>query len=77
MEKYEYKVLRGRPGGTYLMPWASKEVQDKVGLGSYERRLNKLADEGWEIVKFSTVTTGNFIYMIDVAVTLLRRPKDG
>lgn len=75
MKKYEYKILRGRPGGTLLMPWASEEVKKKIGLGSFENHLNELSDDGWEVVNLSTVSCGNFMSMLDMAVVFLRKEK--
>jgi len=58
------------------MPWASQEVKDEIGLGSYERKLNKLAQEGWEVIESSTSAVGNFLYLRPVTTTLLRRDRE-
>jgi len=73
MAQYEYKILRGRPCGTRLRSSASQELKDKIGPGSFERQINSLASEGWDVVSLSTVAIGVLFYHIDVAVVLLRR----
>ncbi len=73
MAAYQYKVLTGSPSGTVLMPWASQKVRDEVGRGSFETRLNKLADEGWELVSASTNSIGGFLYLETQATVFLRR----
>jgi hypothetical protein len=75
MDSYEYRILHGPPGGTWLMPWASQSAREEVGRGSFERKLNKLADEGWEVVSFSTASEGNFAWSQVAATVLLRRAK--
>lgn len=76
MPCYEYKVLSGSPSGALLFPWASEKVRDEIGRGSFEKKLNKLADEGWEIVSASTNSVGGFLYLGTQATVFLRREKD-
>lgn len=58
------------------MPWASRAIKDAVGPGSFERKLNKLTDAGWEIVSFHTAPEGNFFLWARVMATVvLRRTK--
>jgi hypothetical protein len=71
MSNYEYKILHGPPQGMALMPWASQAVRDAVGPGSFERKLNNLVEEGWEVVNFSTATEGIF----RVSATVLFRKE--
>jgi hypothetical protein len=75
MANHEYKVLTGSPTGLRLMPYASEELKNEVGPGSYERKLNELADDGWEVVSSSTSSVGNFISLKPVTTTILRRDK--
>ena len=75
MAAYQYKVLTGSPSGTVLMPWASQKVRDEIGRGSFETQLNKLADEGWELVSASTNSIGGFLYLETQATVFLRREK--
>jgi hypothetical protein len=75
MGDYEYTVVHAPPAGILLMPWASQAVRDAVGRGSFEKRLNRLADEGWEVVSFSTATEGAFLWLRVVATVLLRRAR--
>ena len=75
MAKYEYKVLSGPPTGALLMPWASHEVRDKIGRGSFEMKINALADEGWELVSASTTSVGGFLYRGTHATVFFRREK--
>ena len=75
MAKLEYKVLSGSPTGILLMPYASKELKEEVGPGSYERKLNELAEDGWEVVSSSTASVGNFFYVKPVTTTILRRER--
>ena len=76
MAQYEYKVLHGKPLGTSLLPWARQEMTDKIGPGSFERRINDLASQGWEVFSFSAIPVGNFFWFSDFAVVLLRRAKE-
>ena len=75
MGKHEYKVLHGNPTGTWLMPWGSQKVRDAIGPGSFEKRLNQLADEGWEVISCNSASVGSFLWMGVVATVLLRREK--
>lgn len=75
MARYEYKVLSGSPTGALLMPWASQQIRDQIGRGSFEKKINNLADEGWEIVSASTNTVGNLFFMGTHATVILRREK--
>ena len=75
MAKHEYKVLSGSPTGIRLMPYASEELKDSVGPGSYERKLNELANDGWEVVSSSTASVGNLFSMKPVMTTILRRDR--
>ena len=75
MTKYEYKVLSGSPAGALLMPWASQEVRDEIGRGSFEMKMNALADEGWELVSASTTSVGGFLYRGTHATVFFRREK--
>lgn len=71
--QYEYTVVHAPPAGVLLMPWASQAVRDAVGRGSFEKRLNKLAAEGWEVVSCSTAAEGMFLWSGVMATVLLRR----
>lgn len=75
MPTYEFKVLYGSPTGHYLMPWASQKMRDECGIGSFERKLNRLAEEGWEVLSCSTTSVGTFLFQTAVATVLLRREK--
>jgi hypothetical protein len=75
MNGYEFKILSGSPCGALLMPWASQKVRDEIGRGSFEKKLNRLADEGWEIVNASTNSVGTFLLMVTQATVFLRREK--
>lgn len=75
MGNYEYTVVHAPPVGIALMPWASQAVRDAIGRGSFEKKLNTLADDGWEVVSFSTATEGAFLWFRVVATVLLRRPR--
>ena len=75
MANYEYKVLNGSPTGAVLMPWASQEVRDQIGRGSFEKKLNKLADDGWELVSVSTNSVGSLFFIGTQATAILRREK--
>jgi len=75
MLMYEYKVLYGSPTGHWLMPWASQKVRDEIGVGSFEKKLNRLAEEGWEVISCSTASVGNFLFQSAVATVVLRREK--
>ena len=57
------------------MPWASQKVRDEIGRGSFETQLNKLADEGWELVSASTNSIGGFLYLGTQATVFLWREK--
>ena len=63
MAHYEYKVLYGSPAGSALMPWASQKIRDEIGRGSFEKKLNKLAEDGWEVVSTSTNSVGSLLWM--------------
>jgi hypothetical protein len=75
MGNYEYAVVHAPPAGIHLMPWASQAVREAVGRGSFERRLNRLAEEGWEVVSCSTAAAGAFLWSRVMATVLLRRVK--
>ncbi len=68
-------MLYGSPLGHFLMPWASQELRDKIGRGSFEKQLNILADDGWEVISCSTATAGNFLFHSAYATVILRREK--
>jgi hypothetical protein len=72
---YEYKIIYDSPTGRWLMPWASKELREKIGLGSFERKLNNLGEDGWEIVSSNTASTGSFLFFSIQATVILRREK--
>ena len=76
MTPYEYRVVYGKPLGTVLMPWASQKVRDEIGVGSFERKLNELGKEGWDLVSCSTTSAGSFLWHIPVATAVLRRETD-
>ena len=57
------------------MPWASQEVRDQIGRGSFEKKLNKLADDGWELVGVSTNSVGSLFFIGTQAAAILRREK--
>lgn len=73
MRRYEYMVIHAPPDGMLLMPWASQAVRHAVGRGSLGRRLNKLAEEGWEVVSCSTASEGGFFWFRVMSTVLLRR----
>ncbi len=73
MVNYEYKILHGPPNGILLFPWASQELKDRIGRGSFEKNLNKLAKEGWEVISCSTSSEGNLFWLSPKATVLLRR----
>ena len=75
MAQHEYKVLSGSPTGIRLMPYASKKLQEEVGPGSYERKLNQLAEDGWEVISSSTTSVGSFLFIKPVTATILRRQR--
>ena len=75
MAHYEYKVLYGSPTGHFLMPWASQELREKIGRGSFERQLNALADDGWEVISCSTASGGSLFVFSPYATVILRREK--
>lgn len=75
MAQYEYKVLYGSPTGHSLMPWASQEVRDKVGRGSFEKQLNLLAADGWEVISCSTASYGCLLFFSPYATVILRKEK--
>lgn len=75
MAKFEYKVLSGSPTGILLMPYASKKLKEEFGPGSYERKLNELAEDGWEVVSSSTASVGTFFYVKPDTTTILRRER--
>jgi len=75
MANSEYKILHGRPNGYALMPWASQTIRDAIGRGSFERQLNQLAEEGWEVVTCSTASEGSFLWFTPQATVVLRREK--
>jgi len=73
MANYEYKLLHGSPTGALLMPWASQAQRDAAGPGSFEKKLNKLGEDGWEIISCST--TSDFLCFNLQATVVLRREK--
>lgn len=75
MASYEYKVVSGSPTGAMLMPWASQKVRDEIGRDSFEKKMNALADEGWEFVSASTNSVGGFLYLGTQATVFFRREK--
>ncbi|MDB4637828.1 MAG: hypothetical protein P8M30_08320 [Planctomycetaceae bacterium] len=75
MAQHEYKVLSGSPTGMRLMFYASEELKDEIGPGSYERKLNQLAKDGWEVINSSTTSIGNFLFTKPVTTTILRREQ--
>ena len=75
MAKHEYRVLSGSPTGLRLMPYASEELKDEFGPGSYERKLNQLAEDGWDVISSSTTSVGNFLFIKPVTTTILRRDR--
>jgi hypothetical protein len=75
MGNHEYRILHGPPDGIALFPWASQALKDAIGRGSFEKKLNKLAEEGWEVVSCSTATEGIFLWMRVTATVLLRSAK--
>jgi hypothetical protein len=75
MAQYEYRVLYGSPKGHFLMPWASQELRDKMGRGSFEKQLNMLADDGWEVTSCSTASAGTLFFFSPCATVILRREK--
>lgn len=77
MPRYEYKIHCGPPNGMALMPWASQSIRDQVGRGSFERQLNQLAAEGWEVVSCSLASRGHLFWMSSEALVLLRREQPG
>ena len=74
MPRYEYKVLSGSPTGIRLI-YATEELKHEIGPGSYERKLNELAQDGWEVISSSTCAAGSFIFLKPVATTILRRER--
>ena len=72
---YEYKVLHGTPTGHRLMPWASQELREELGPGALERQLNRLGEEGWEVVSSSTAPAGSFLIFSVQATVILRREQ--
>ena len=73
MAQFEYKVLTGPPGGTKLMPYASEELKKDIGPGGYERKLNELGANGWQVISSSTTAAGNFLFSTPVTTTILQR----
>ncbi len=57
------------------MPYASEELKDEIAPGSYERKLNELAQDGWEVIASSTSSVGSFLFTRPVTTTILRREK--
>jgi hypothetical protein len=77
MPDYEYRILTGSPTGALLMPWASQKVRDEIGCGSFEKKLNAFADDGWELVSTNTNSVGGFLLLGTHATVFLRREKAG
>jgi len=75
MPRYEYKVLSGSPAGLRLMTYASEDSKHEIGPGSYERKLNELAQDGWEVISSSTSAAGSFLFLRLVTTTILRRER--
>ena len=76
MARFEYKVLHGSPmGGQSLMPWASREMRERVRSLSFESQLNDLAADGWEVISCTTASDGNFLWLIPTATVILRRER--
>lgn len=57
------------------MAYASEELKHEIGPGSYERKLNELAQEGWEVIASSTSSVGSFLFIRPVTTTILRRER--
>ena len=74
MLKYEYRILYGKPSGMLLMPWASQRSKDLIGPGSFEKKLNDLANDGWVVISCSTAALGSFIWVTPMATDVLQRP---
>ena len=73
MANYEYKFLHGPPNGVALFPWASQAVKDAIGRGSFEKKLNQLAGDGWEVISCNTASEGPLIWLTVTATVVLRR----
>ena len=69
MPNYEYKFLCGSPKKPPM-------VREKVEAGSFEKKLNTLVEEGWEVVSASTNSRGSFLWQDTVATVFLRREKN-
>ena len=76
MTRYEYKIVYGKPMGTMLFPWASQKVRDEIGIGSFEKKLNRLGEDGWDLVSCTTASGGSFLLHSPIATAVLRREKD-
>jgi hypothetical protein len=50
MTRYEYKIIR--------------RLNDDLSILEDEENINKMADEGWELVFFSTFLWGNYLVFI-------------
>ena len=70
MTRYEYKVVSGVGGGGRIT------MQEAKRWAHLEEQINKLTEDGWEVVSSSTASVRNFI-MLNVATTfVLRKAKD-
>ena len=58
------------------MPWASEKVRNEIGPGSFERKLNELAEHGWIVVSCTTASAGNFLYHVPAATAVLQRERN-
>jgi hypothetical protein len=76
MPNYEYKFLCGSPKKPPLLRWVPQQVREKVEAGSFEKRLNTLVEEGWEVVSASTNSVGSFLWQGTDATVFLRREKN-
>ena len=73
MPKYEYRILHGKASGTLLFPWASQKSKDLIGPGSFEKKLNDLARDGWVVISCSTAALGSFLWVTPMATVVLQR----
>ena len=75
MARFEYKVLHGSPGGISLMPWASREMRERVRPSTLEWQLNDLAADGWEVTACATAPAGSWLWLTPTATVILRRER--
>jgi len=74
MPRYEYKVLCDRPAGQWVAPWVSAKLKDEIGPGSFERKLNEFAEQGWVVV--SCTTAGGSFWCSLMATAVLQRERN-